>query len=133
MIHIHMQGKLKEKYCKLGTEEYLKRMQKYAKVQIQESSSLENLKGFIIALDEKGKTFTSLNFASNLQTLHLEHKKITFVIGEATGLPKEVLNRSNLTLSLSEMTFPNQLAVVVFIEQLYRAFTIIKKEKYHKE
>jgi 23S rRNA (pseudouridine1915-N3)-methyltransferase len=128
-----MQGKLKEKYCKLGVEEYLKRMQKYAKVQIQESSSLENLKGFIIALDEKGKTFTSVNFASTLQKLHLEHKNITFVIGEATGLPKEVLNRSNLTLSLSEMTFPNQLAVVVFIEQLYRAFTIIKKEKYHKK
>ena len=127
-----MQGKLKEKYCILGVQEYLKRMQKYANVQIHESSSLENLKGFIIALDEKGKNFTSMNFASTLQKLHLEHKNITFVIGEAAGLPKEVLNRSNATLSLSLMTFPNQLAVLIFIEQLYRAFTIIKKEKYHK-
>ena len=128
-----MQGKLKEKYCKLGIEEYLKRMQKYAKVQIHESSSLENLKGFIIALDEHGTQFSSVDFATTVKKLHLEHKNITFVIGEAKGLPREILNTCNMKLSLSEMTFPNQLAVLVFIEQLYRAFTIIKKEPYHKE
>ncbi len=133
MIHIHMQGKLKEKYCKLGIEEYLKRLQKYAKVKIHESISLQNLKGFIIALDENGTQFSSKDFATTIKQLHLEQKDISFVIGEANGLPKEILQKCNMKVSLSSMTFPNQLAVLVFVEQLYRTFTIIKGEKYHKE
>tara|TARA_Y100000310_G_C20638202_1_gene792399 strand:- start:1432 stop:1818 length:387 start_codon:yes stop_codon:yes gene_type:complete len=128
-----MQGKLKEKYCKLGVEEYFKRLQKYAKVQLHESSSLENLKGFVIALDENGTQFSSVDFATTIKQLHLEQKDISFIIGEANGLPKDILTKCNMKLSLSSMTFPNQLAVLVFVEQLYRAFTINKGEKYHKE
>ena len=88
---------------------------------------------FCIALDLRGKQSTSELFAGHLQHLREQGDgKITFVIGASLGLSGEVLRRADETLSLSEMTFPHQLARVVLLEQLYRSFRIINNEPYHK-
>jgi len=129
MIRILGLGKVKEAYVKEVLQEYIKRLSKYAKVEYLDGS-LEAVKGFVIALDEKGKEFTSKEFSDYIKKVNLENKDITFVIGEAEGLPKNLKYEEKI--SLSKMTFPNQMVRVIFVEQLYRAFTIIKGEKYHK-
>lgn len=88
---------------------------------------------FVILLDEQGKTFHSIGFAGYLQKLQLHHPHIVFVIGGAYGFSTEMYERANARLSLSAMTFSHQLIRLIFIEQLYRAFTIIKGEPYHHE
>jgi len=129
MIRILGLGKVKEAYVKELVQEYLQRLSKYEKVEYLDGS-VDSVKGFIIALDEKGKEFTSKEFAEYLKKINLEKKNITFVIGEAEGLPENL--KYDDKISLSKMTFPNQMVRIIFIEQLYRAFTIIKGEKYHK-
>jgi len=121
MITILATGKVRERYIKEGMEEYLTRLQKYAKVVYVEKERLNVPDGFIIALDEKGKQYNSEQFASYLKKKMLEEKNITFIIGGAEGIPNEV-----------KLTFPNQLVRVIFLEQLYRACTIMKGENYHK-
>lgn len=88
---------------------------------------------FVILLDENGLTYNSVAFANTLQKLFLQHASIVFVIGGAYGFSNEVYQRGNAKLSLSEMTFSHQLIRLIFIEQLYRAFTIIKGEPYHHQ
>ncbi|MCS6819140.1 MAG: 23S rRNA (pseudouridine(1915)-N(3))-methyltransferase RlmH [Chitinophagales bacterium] len=89
-------------------------------------------KDFLILLDEKGKEFTSKEFAVYLEKLMASSgRDIVFCIGGAYGFSKTVYERSNSTLSLSKMTMPHQLIRLVFIEQLYRAFTIIRNQPYH--
>jgi 23S rRNA (pseudouridine1915-N3)-methyltransferase len=86
----------------------------------------------MILLDEKGKEFTSEQFAAYLENL-ISHsrKNICFVIGGAFGFSEAVYQRADAKVSLSKMTFNHQLIRVIFAEQLYRAFTIIHNEKYH--
>ena len=132
MITILATGKVRERYIKEGMEEYLTRLQKYAKVVYVEKESLNVPDGFVIALDEKGKQFTSEQFAGYLKKKTLEEKNIRFIIGGAEGIPSEVKLKCQETIALSEMTFPNQLVRLIFVEQLYRAFTIMKGENYHK-
>ncbi len=84
---------------------------------------------FVIALEEKGKQFTSVEFASYLENTL---QPIVFIIGGAYGLSNEVRSRANLILSLGEMTMPHILARVVLVEQIYRAYTITKNHPYHK-
>lgn len=134
MITIQAQGKVRQPFIKQGMQEFLKRIQKYNKVIYTEVKSLTvNSKNdnYVIALDENGKQYTSQKFATHLKSLQLNHKNITFLIGEAQGLPTNL--KCNEKISLSQLTFPTQLARLIFIEQLYRAFTIIKGEPYHKE
>jgi 23S rRNA (pseudouridine1915-N3)-methyltransferase len=88
---------------------------------------------FIVLLDEQGKRYTSKNFASQLEKWQLHHAQIVFVIGGAYGFHEEVYARAQARLSLSDMTFSHQLIRVIFLEQLYRAYTIIKGEPYHHE
>jgi 23S rRNA (pseudouridine1915-N3)-methyltransferase len=90
---------------------------------------------FLILLDEKGHEFTSRELAKKLEHIITSSgsKHIFFVTGGAYGFSQEVYQRANLKLSLSKLTFPHQLVRLIFCEQLYRAFTIIKGEKYHHD
>jgi len=90
---------------------------------------LEKAKGYIIALDERGREMTSREFASFVQ----KHPFITFLIGGADGLSEEVRERSNFLLSLSKMTLQHDIARIVLLEQLYRADQIIKGTPYHRD
>jgi 23S rRNA (pseudouridine1915-N3)-methyltransferase len=157
-ISIITVGKLKEKYLKLGIEEYLKRLSAYAKVEMvevadekapEELSELEMLQvkqkegeriltkisadTYVIALAIKGKMRSSEELAESLDQLATYGKsKIAFVIGGSLGLSDEVLQRANEQLSFSRMTFPHQLMRLILLEQIYRAFRIIRGEPYHK-
>ena len=151
-------GKLKEKYLKQGIEEYLKRLSSYAKVEIIEladekapenlsESEMEQVKQkegerilakisddtYVIALAINGKQKSSEELAKEIDSLATYGKsKIAFVIGGSLGLSSEVMKRSNAALSFSKMTFPHQLMRLVLVEQIYRAFRIIRNEPYHK-
>jgi 23S rRNA (pseudouridine1915-N3)-methyltransferase len=88
----------------------------------------------IILLDEKGKSFTSKNFSEQLNKLSLSGKKhICYVIGGPYGFDESIYAKAQDKISLSEMTFSHQMVRVFFVEQLYRAFSILKGEKYHHE
>lgn len=92
-----------------------------------------NPQDIVILLDEKGSRFTSVAFAKFLQKQFLHHSHLVFIVGGAFGFHKSIYERANHQLSLSDMTFSHQLIRLVFMEQLYRAFTIIKGEPYHNE
>ena len=88
----------------------------------------------VVLLDEEGKSFSSVDFSNFLnQKLLYDSKKLVFVVGGAFGFSEEVYKRANSKLSLSKMTFSHQMIRLIFKEQLYRAFTILKGEKYHHE
>ena len=87
---------------------------------------------YLVCLDEKGKTFTSEKLAGLLQALANESKKqVIFLIGGAFGVDETVLKRSDLVWSISTLTFPHQLVRLILAEQLYRACSILRNEKYH--
>lgn len=89
---------------------------------------------FVMLLDEKGKSFRSVEFAEHLQKIFLRgQKRMVFVIGGAWGVGKKVKAKADLLVSLSKMTFSHQMARIIFLEQLYRALTILKNEPYHNE
>jgi len=88
----------------------------------------------LILLDERGKEFTSVAFADELQKkMNAGIKQLTFVIGGPYGFSKEVYDRANGKLSLSKLTFSHQMIRLFFVEQLYRAFTILRNEPYHHQ
>jgi len=87
----------------------------------------------LISLDRKGKEMDSVKFADFLHNkISYGNKKIVFVIGGQSGISEEVLGRSDLILSFSKMTFAHDIFKIIFLEQLYRAFSIIKGTKYHR-
>jgi 23S rRNA (pseudouridine1915-N3)-methyltransferase len=89
---------------------------------------------YIILLDEKGKELRTVEFSEWVKKLFLlQKKRIVFIIGGPWGFSEEVYNRADFRMSLSKMTFPHQLVRLLFLEQLYRVFTIIKGEPYHHE
>ena len=151
-------GKLKEKYLKLGIDEYVKRLGSYAKVELVEvpdekapeqlsDADMEIVKRkegerilaklndgtYVIALALDGKMKTSEEMAADLDALMTYGKsKIAFVIGGSLGLHSEVLKRADEKLCFGKMTLPHQLMKLVLVEQIYRSFRIIKGEPYHK-
>jgi len=157
-IQIVSVGKLKEKYLKLGIEEYTKRLGAYAKidlVEVADEKAPENLSDadmeivkkkesdrilakigadtYVIALAIEGKMKTSEQFAGDIESLMTYGRsKIAFVIGGSLGLHEDVMKRSDEKLSFSKMTLPHQLMKLVLVEQIYRAFRIMKGEPYHK-
>lgn len=157
-ISIITVGKLKEKYLKLGIDEYLKRLSAYAKMEIievpdekapEELSETEMIQvkqkegerilskvhpdAHVIALAIEGKMKSSEELADSLDKLATYGKsKIAFVIGGSIGLSQEVLQRADEKLSFSKMTFPHQLMKLILLEQVYRAFRINRGEPYHK-
>ena len=89
---------------------------------------------YIILLDERGKELRTLEFSGTLEKMFfLPKKRIVFIIGGPWGFSEDVYRRADYKMSLSKMTFPHQLVRLLFLEQLYRVFTIIKGEPYHNE
>ena len=88
----------------------------------------------LILLDERGKEYTSIAFADELQKkMNAGIKQLTFVIGGPYGFSQAVYQRANSKLSLSKLTFSHQMIRLFFVEQLYRAFTILRNEPYHHQ
>ena len=154
-IKIIALGKIKEKYLKDGIEEYLKRLRPYTALDIIELLPIEikdenltekvleteaekilsNIKpsSFVITLEIGGKQFDSVDFAHEMeQIINSGISEIVFVIGSSCGLSKKVSDIANLKLSLSKMTFIHQFTRLILLEQIYRAFKIMKNETYHK-
>ena len=139
-------GKLKEKYWKDACDEYLKRLSRYARVtviEVNEEISIEREgdsilkkvkdKDFCITLEIKGKEQDSLRFAGMIEELGLQGKSdLAFVIGGSEGLSQAVLDRSDYSLSFSQMTYPHQMMRVILLEQIYRSYRILNGEPYHK-
>ena len=122
---------------------YLKRLKHYCTIEILALKStnpkdeailvLKKMSGDeeMILLEESGKEFSSQEFSAWLQKKMNASKNLCFVIGSAYGFDSSLKEKSALMISLSQMTLPHQLAKVIFAEQLYRAFTILRNEKYH--
>jgi len=144
MIRIIAVGKIKENYLVNMIEDYLKRVNKYHKVEIIEipddNPKSEGNKillkieknGFNIAMDIKGEKYSSTGFAELIDNTLMHKANINFIIGGSDGLSKEVLDVVHMKLSFSELTFPHGLFRAVLLEQIYRSFKIINNESYHK-
>ena len=93
---------------------------------------IKHLKGYIICLDINGKMLSSEEFSKKIEKISLTSSEISFVIGASNGIDESIKKLSNEKMSFSPMTFPHQLMRVIFLEQLYRAFTISNNISYHK-
>ena len=157
-VNIICCGKIKESYWRDAIDEYSKRLQKFAKLNIIEISDekvpdklndtlIENIKNieaekmiqklpkdsYIIALDVKGTQYSSEEFAKKISNYSINGiSNISFVIGGTLGIGEKMMELVNEKISFSKMTFPHQLMRVLFIEQLYRAFKINNNETYHR-
>ena len=145
MIKIICVGKLKEEYLKDLTNDYLKRINKYHKLEIielKDSNILEeekeilkklNTNDYIISLCIEGNTYNTEEFKDKINNLLINGKSnITFIIGGSEGLTKKVKEMSNELLSFSKLTFPHGLFRGILLEQIYRVFKILNNEKYNK-
>lgn len=88
---------------------------------------------FVVLLDEQGKYYKSVEMAQWIEQMSLRTSRMVFIIGGPYGFDETMYARANAKISLSAMTFSHQMVRVIFLEQLYRAFTIIRKEPYHHE
>ncbi|MDE7329733.1 MAG: 23S rRNA (pseudouridine(1915)-N(3))-methyltransferase RlmH [Clostridia bacterium] len=142
-VNIVCVGKIKEEFYRSAVNEYLKRLSRFAKVEIKELAEgkdleeeaeqiLRNLKGFTFALCVEGKKLSSEGLAGEVKKLCSRGEEITFVIGSSCGLSQRVKDKADFRLSFSDMTFPHQLMRVILTEQLYRAFMINGGGAYHK-
>lgn len=142
-INIVCVGKIKEEFYRAAVNEYLKRLSRFAKVEIKEIAEGRNLdeeavnilhaaKGKIIALCIEGKKYSSEQLAAEVKGFCDMGEEFTFIIGSSYGLSQSVKTQSNLNLSFSDMTFPHQLMRIILLEQLYRAFMINGGGEYHK-
>ncbi len=133
MIKIICVGKLKEKFYKEAEEEYKKRISSFAKIEIKEVDELRGEKcDYCIYLDENGEEMNSISFSKFLKDVMMDKKNICFFIGGWEGIKEEEVKKADFILSLSPMTFPYQLCRIILMEQIYRAFTLIKGIDYHK-
>ena len=155
-LQIYTIGKPHESFVKEGIELFTKRISHYYPVQwtilpmpknagILSKTDLKQKEGeailnlikkddYLVLLDDKGKLFKSETFAEFIQQRANEaEKNIIFLIGGAYGVSNAILQRSNYTWSLSPLVFPHQLVRLILAEQIYRACSIIKNEKYHHQ
>lgn len=157
-INILCVGKIKESYLKDAISEYSKRLSKYCNLNIIQVADekvpdklsdvvIQNIKSieakkmleqfkkdtYVIALDLKGKEYTSEEFSRKIDDIALNfNSSITFIIGGTLGIGKEVLDISKEKICFSKMTFPHQLIRVFLLEQIFRAFKISNGETYHR-
>jgi 23S rRNA (pseudouridine1915-N3)-methyltransferase len=147
-------GKTTDKYLIEGIEKYTKRLIHYCKFQIVEIPELKNTKSlseeqqkekeaelitqkitatdYVILLDEQGKQFTSVEFSKEINKwMNQSVSSVVFVIGGPYGFDQKIKNRANAEISLSKMTFSHQMVRLFFVEQIYRAYSILKGEPYH--
>jgi len=148
--------KTQDKYLTEGIEIYTKRLRNYATVDLMTISvpktvrlrtfneqKMEEAKlifgqittdDFLILLDDKGKEYSSIDFSKFIaQKQNASTKRLVFLIGGPFGFDQSIYERSNFKISFSKMTFSHQMIRLFFLEQLYRAYTILKGEKYHHE
>ena len=141
-IKITWIGKSKEAAIQSLTEEYLKRIARYAEVNglvVKDEDAILSLargerqkeRHRLVILDSRGRPFSSEEFAQWLEREQMQALPLLFAIGGADGFRETTLREAALTLSLGKMTLPHELARVVLLEQIYRAFTILKKHPYH--
>lgn len=155
-INLIVIGKLKEEYLKSACAEYIKRLSRFCTFELHELDECrlsENpsekeiaaalgkeaeqikrfLKGFIIPMCIEGRQLSSIDFSQKISSAGINgFSAVTFIIGSSFGLAEEIKSMGNFRLSMSEMTFPHQLARVMLLEQIYRAFQIASGGKYHK-
>lgn len=142
-------GNIKEKYYKEACDEYLKRLSRYAQVTVRElpeetsgdanaskekegKKILSAIKGKCYLTAIKGEEISSEKFAEYIKDDLDNGRELTFVIGGSYGTSQEVWDRADKKISFGKLTLPHRLMRVVFLEQLYRAFTIIGGASYHK-
>ena len=149
-------GKTSQKNIEEEILLYSKRLSHYTDFELQEIPSLKisakisksefkksegqmvmkylNSSDYVVLLDENGKSYSSIDFSKKIEKFILNSfKKVVFVIGGAFGFSDELYSCCNEKLSLSNMTFSHQMVRLFFVEQLYRAYTIINNEKYHHQ
>jgi 23S rRNA (pseudouridine1915-N3)-methyltransferase len=157
-IRVICVGKIKENFYTDAVDEYSKRLSRYCKLEIVEltdektpdnasdtlNAQIKEKEGkrilgslsdsdYVCALAIEGKMLDSVELSQFIDRLGIEGKSsIAFVIGGSLGLSGEVLSRADMKLSFSKMTFPHQLMRVILLEQVYRAYRIMKNEPYHK-
>lgn len=147
-------GKTDESYLDTGISKYIKRLEHYVPFEMKIIPDIKNRKTLteeqqkkaegelilsninigddLVLLDENGKTFSSVAFSQWIEKqMNITSKRMIFVVGGPYGFSKEVYAKAKFKISLSEMTFSHQMIRLIFVEQLYRAFTIIKGEPYH--
>ncbi len=150
-------GRIREKYIRLGLDNFVKRLRPYCRfevVELADGSSFKKIDkykiekakedegekilkflkpgDYLVALDSGGEVTTSEGLAIYLQTmLSAGHNNLVFVIGGPFGLDQRVLRRADHVLSLSQLTFTHEMVRLIFCEQLYRAYKILRKEPYH--
>ncbi len=149
-------GKTEDAYLKEGMGKYVKRLKHYTKLDLVEINELKNTRALsaeqqktkeaelilkkitpldhVVLMDEKGAEYSSTQFAAFINKKEISSSaNLVFVIGGPYGFDQAVYQRANDKLSLSRMTFSHQMVRLFFVEQLYRAYTIIKGEPYHHE
>lgn len=154
-IKIIALGKIKEKFLKDGINEFLKRLSPYSAIEIIELSPIEikddnliqkaleqegekilsNIKpdSYVITLEILGKQLSSEEFAQKINEITVSGiNELIFIIGSSCGISPKISQRANFKLSISKMTFLHQFARLLLVEQIYRAFKILKNETYHK-
>ena len=147
-------GKTDESYLETGISKFIKRLEHYIPFEMKIIPDIKNRKTLneeqqkkiegdlilsqialgddLVLLDENGKTFSSVSFSQWIEKqMNTSTKRIIFVVGGPYGFSKDVYSKAKFKISLSEMTFSHQMIRLIFVEQLYRAFTIIKGEPYH--
>src|SRR5580698_9075730 len=125
-------GKEHEPYIKTGTDDFTRRIARYYPVEWKLILDALTKDDWLVALDERGKQMTSEGVAELLQLRANERaKNLVFLIGGIYGLDEAVLKRSDSRWSLSLLTFPHQLVRLILAEQLYRACSILRNERYH--
>lgn len=156
-IKIISVGKIKEKYLREGIAEYAKRLSRYTKlemIEVNDERAPENIslkevellkdkegeriiskidKEYIIALDIKGRSYDSVSLSKKIRDIFsYQSSDIIFIIGGSLGISNKVLQKADLKISFSKMTFPHQLMKLILLEQIYRSFRIMNNEPYHK-
>ncbi|WP_160068344.1 23S rRNA (pseudouridine(1915)-N(3))-methyltransferase RlmH [Sphingobacterium bovisgrunnientis] len=149
-------GKTDDKYIQEGIDKYNKRLKHYITFNIVVLPDVKNVKNlsqsqqkekeaelfnkhiqntdYVVLLDERGKEYSSIEFSSFLEKKMIASvQHIVFLVGGPYGFSEEIKQRANSLVSLSKMTFSHQMVRLFFIEQIYRAYTIMKGEPYHHE
>lgn len=144
MIKIICVGKLKEKYLIDLVNDYVKRVNKYHKLEIievkdsnikDEALEIEKYiqsRDFIVTMEISGNKLNSIDFSKKIDSWLMTYGNITFIIGGSDGIDETIKKKSNYALSFSDLTFPHGLFRGFLIEQIYRSFKIINNETYHK-
>ncbi|MGB8490189.1 MAG: 23S rRNA (pseudouridine(1915)-N(3))-methyltransferase RlmH [Bacteroidales bacterium] len=153
-IALLLNGKTSEDYIAKGISSFAERIKKYTPFEIITLPDIKNTRNmpvrekkikeaekilgffregdYVVILDEKGKEYSTLELSKWLeQKIMLPMKRLVFVIGGPWGFADEIYDRADASISLSRLTFSHQIIRLLFLEQLYRVFTVIKGEPYH--